>query len=66
MQIQLNGEALDVEQDVTVAQMLAQLEIQTNQIAVEVNLEVVPRTEHETFTLHEGDAIEIVTLVGGG
>tara|TARA_B100002052_G_C15649832_1_gene492311 strand:+ start:333 stop:533 length:201 start_codon:yes stop_codon:yes gene_type:complete len=66
VQIQLNGEALDVEQDVTVAQMLAQLEIQTNQIAVEVNLEVVPRTEHETFTLHEGDAIEIVTLVGGG
>ena len=66
MQIQLNGEALDVEQDATVAQMLAHLEIQTNQIAVEVNLEVVPRTEHQTFTLHEGDAIEIVTLVGGG
>ena len=66
MQVQLNGEAIHVDQDVTVAKMLADLDVQTSQIAVEVNLEVVPRTEHESFRLHEGDSVEIVTLVGGG
>lgn len=66
MQVQLNGETIEVAPNVTVAKMLADLDVQTNQIAVEVNLEVVPRTEHASFTLHEGDSIEIVTLVGGG
>ena len=66
MQVQLNGEAIHVDQNVTVAKMLADLDVQTSQIAVEVNLEVVPRTEHDSFRLHEGDSIEIVTLVGGG
>ena len=66
MQVQLNGEAIHVDQNVTVAKMLTDLDVQTSQIAVEVNLEVVPRTEHDSFRLHEGDSIEIVTLVGGG
>ena len=66
MQVQLNGEEIHVDQNVTVAKMLTDLDVQTSQIAVEVNLEVVPRTEHDSFRLHEGDSIEIVTLVGGG
>ena len=34
--------------------------------AVEVNRQLVPRSEHETERLHDGDRVEIVTLVGGG
>jgi sulfur carrier protein len=35
-------------------------------VAVEVNLEVVPRDRHAETTLHDGDRLEVVTLVGGG
>jgi thiamine biosynthesis protein ThiS len=35
-------------------------------VAVEHNLQVVPRARHEQTTLSEGDRLEIVTLVGGG
>ncbi|MGB2938329.1 MAG: sulfur carrier protein ThiS, partial [Phycisphaerae bacterium] len=41
-------------------------EVQRRRIAVEVNRELVPRSRHGARALAEGDAVEIVTLVGGG
>jgi sulfur carrier protein len=35
-------------------------------VAVELNLEVVPRAQHSSTALREGDRLEVVTLVGGG
>lgn len=66
MQIIYNGEPRDVPDDLTVAQFVATLQIPTRAIAVELNLEVVPRAKHAQQRLAPGDRVEVVTLVGGG
>lgn len=66
MQISINGTALDVADRITVAELLVRLEMPPQQVAIEVNRELVPRTRHPAHTLLAGDAVEIVTLVGGG
>ncbi len=66
MQITVNGEAKQVPDDLTVTGLLALLEIHVPHVAVERNLEVVPRAEHAETMLAEGDQLEVVTLVGGG
>ncbi|MGD9127698.1 MAG: sulfur carrier protein ThiS [Planctomycetia bacterium] len=50
----------------TVAALLAELNMADRPVAVEVNRELVTRAEHESCPLNEGDIVEIVTLVGGG
>jgi sulfur carrier protein len=66
MEIRVNGEAMTLESPCTVGELLEQLELSGGACAVEVNTEVVPRREHDTCTLSDGDTVEIVTLVGGG
>ena len=62
----MNGEARDLPDDTTVAQLLEALEVAPRGTAVEVNLELVPRPRHAEHRLREGDRLEVVTLVGGG
>ncbi len=50
----------------TLGQLVAQLGLSTRRIAVEVNREIVPRDAYDTYTLAEGDGIEVVHFVGGG
>ena len=64
--ILFNGEPYETADDMTVASLLSELELSAGPVAVEVNLEVVPRHLHEEFVLKEGDRMEVVTLVGGG
>ena len=66
MQITVNGEATAVEAPCTVAALLARTGVGATLVAVELNREVVPRDEHATRELSEGDAVEILRLVGGG
>lgn len=66
MQITVNGEPTDVPDRATVAELLAQLKKNPKFLAVERNLELVPRKTHDDVSLEPGDRIEIVTLVGGG
>jgi len=66
MQIQVNGEQREVASNVSIAELLAQLELDPRYLAVERNLELVPRGEHAATQLAEGDRLEVVTLVGGG
>ena len=66
VQIQVNGEQHEVQDAATVAQLLADLGLASRHVAVELNLKIVPRTAHDETTLSSGDALEIVTLVGGG
>ncbi len=65
MQIHVNGEAREVADGTTVAALVAALGI-SGPVAVERNRDVVPRREHATATLAEGDQLEIVHFVGGG
>ncbi len=64
--IQFNGQAIEVATGTTILQVLELAEMQTKVVAVELNLEIVPRPEHSSRQVADGDVIEAVTLVGGG
>lgn len=66
MRITVNGEEREVALNTTVAQLLERLEIVGGRIAVECNLEIVPRSCFGALHLREGDKLEIVHFVGGG
>ena len=66
MQIIINGQSRQVAEAITVAQLVEELGLGGKHVAVEVNLELVPRQRHAEHRLAEGDRLEIVTLVGGG
>ncbi len=66
VQIKLNGSERDVPEHTTVAMLLEHLNLRAQPVAVEVNRELVPRPRHEQHVLAVNDAVEIVTLVGGG
>jgi sulfur carrier protein len=66
MQIQVNGKPREVASETTIAALLETLNVPLRGLAVERNLELVPRAEHATTKVADGDRIEVVTLVGGG
>ena len=66
MQIQLNGSAHQLAQSCSLASLVQQLDLGGKRIAIEVNDELVPRSEHAQYALAEGDRVEIVQAIGGG
>jgi thiazole synthase len=62
----INGEARTLPAPLTVAELLDTLGLDRTRIAVEVNCELIPRPLHANHRLTGGEAVEIVTLVGGG
>jgi len=66
MQIQVNGEHREVAVETSIAELLVQLELDPRYLAIERNLQLVPRAEHAETLLAAGDQLEVVTLVGGG
>jgi sulfur carrier protein len=66
MNIQVNGQDRELESGSTIAKLLGELGVTQPHVAVEVNLEVVPRAQHREIVLNDGDRVEVVTLVGGG
>ncbi len=66
MQITLNGLSHEVAAGSSVATLLKDLQLSPQHVAVEVNLQLVPRETHAERSLAEGDRVEVVTLVGGG
>jgi sulfur carrier protein len=66
MTIQVNGESRELPAGSTVATLLGALGVTQPHVAVELNLEVVPRAQHSETLLSDGDRVEVVTLVGGG
>ena len=66
MTITVNGETRESASAITVRQLLDELQISAVRVAVEVNLDIVPKAAYERHTLQDGDKIEIVHFVGGG
>ncbi len=66
MQVTINGQSRQLPDRTTVAELLDELHLTGKPVAVEVNLDLVPRQRHAGYRLAEGDRLEIVTLVGGG
>jgi thiamine biosynthesis protein ThiS len=64
--VSVNGRPLRVPSGSTLAQLLEGLGLDRGRVAVELNLRVVPRAEHESLRLNHGDKLEVVTFVGGG
>jgi len=66
MKIYLNGEARQVPDTTTAAALVEELGLSGKRIAMEVNMEIVPRSGYDGHLLHEGDKVEIVHAIGGG
>ncbi len=64
--IRVNGEERRIAGDVSIAGMLATLGLDPKKVAVERNLEIVPRSTLGDVVVADGDAFEIVHFVGGG
>jgi len=62
----VNGEAQRFERPLSVSELLARLDLDARKIALERNLEIVPRSSYDRMMLGEGDQIEIVHFIGGG
>jgi len=66
IQIQVNGEAKAWRSGATVADLLQDLEIKTERVAVELNLEILDRAAFAQRSLKDGDRVEILSFIGGG
>ena len=64
--IRVNGELRRVPAGVSVARMLVELGLNPQRVAVERNLEVVPRASLADVAVADGDTFEVVHFVGGG
>ena len=66
MLITLNGERFELDQRVSVAELLSKLEIDPRRVAVEHNLAILKRHTFPDVIVEDGDTVEIVNFVGGG
>jgi len=66
MKLTINGESRNFEAVADVAGLVAALGLDPRKVAVERNLEIVPRSAYGRTALAEGDRIEIVHFIGGG
>jgi thiamine biosynthesis protein ThiS len=66
MNLTVNGERRMLDGAPTVAALVAVLGLDGRKVAVERNLEIVPRSAYERTALEDGDRIEIVHFIGGG
>ncbi len=66
MNISLNGESRQIENNLLLSELIEQLGFAGKRLAVEINKEIVPKSEHGRYTIQDGDRIEIVHAIGGG
>ncbi|MGG5807926.1 sulfur carrier protein ThiS [Falsiroseomonas sp. CW058] len=64
--IEVNGERREVPEGISVAELLARIGLAAPKVAVERNLEIVPRSAWAATRLDAGDRLEIVHFIGGG
>lgn len=66
MNITLNGQSKTLANSDTVGTLIIELGYENKRIAVELNGDIVPKSQHGSTPIKEGDIIEIVVAVGGG
>ena len=66
MEVTLNGEKKQLPENITAAQLLAQLQIVPERVVVELNMTMLKRAQLASAFIKPGDQIEIVHFVGGG
>ncbi|MGH7948641.1 MAG: sulfur carrier protein ThiS [Candidatus Binataceae bacterium] len=65
-QITLNGEPYALDGDARLATLLERLKVRRKRIAVEINGEVVRKSDYDNVALSAGDQVEVINFVGGG
>jgi len=66
MNISINKEMISLPEETTVTDLLERLDIKRKHIAVEINMEIIPKSEFDEYRLKENDNVEIIRAVGGG
>lgn len=66
LQLTVNGESRSIAEGARITDLVTDLALDGRKIAVERNLEIVPRSQYSETALEDGDRIEIVAFVGGG
>ncbi len=66
MTITLNGQSLTISDGINLRQLLEEQGLATRRVAVELNGEIIPKSEHANTALHEHDRLELVHALGGG
>lgn len=66
MKIILNGHSLDLADNSTLLNLIESQDLVGKRLAAEVNLEIIPKTEHASYVLKNDDKVEIVHAIGGG
>lgn len=66
MEIHLNGELRQFATDTTLGSLVAAEGLADRRVAIELNGEIVPRSQHAERSLEQGDRVEIVHALGGG
>ncbi len=62
----LRGGSYELPAGESVAALLTRLELAGRRVAVELNLDIVPRSQHDSTLLNDGDQVEVVHAIGGG
>ena len=66
IQIQLNGASVQVDEGISLGELIELRGLERRMIAVEYNTEIIPRYDYDTTIVQDGDQLEIVHMVGGG
>ncbi len=66
IEVTVNGDTLQIVPLSTVRDLVQKMSLQGKRIAIEVNGEIVPASQHDSHTLSAGDRVEIVGAIGGG
>lgn len=66
MQIKVNGKLRDVREGTTVAELLEELNVRPERVAVLVNQGIVKKPSYASTTIRAGDAVEVLTIMAGG
>ncbi|HJN95599.1 MAG: thiamine biosynthesis protein ThiS [Gammaproteobacteria bacterium] len=66
MHVTINGNQTELDDDSSLHQLLQQLKIAEGRIAIELNGEIIPRSQFQQQLLSKGDRVEIVQAIGGG
>ena len=62
----LNGKKIQVDNNLTAQQLLSEMDYKDKRIALEINCEVIPKSEYSNKIIVENDKVEIIIAVGGG
>ena len=63
--VKVNGDVTEFDGR-TVSELLAELGYNSKRVAVELDLEIVPKSQYDSTVLKDGDTVEVVSFVGGG